>query len=426
MATLPGARGGRSRSRLIGFAALAGFAVAFWVALTATSGLPGTPRKSLKLTFDNIGSLRKDDDVRIADVRVGHVTAIKLVDGTPQVSVALDGNRKVYKDATAVVAQRSALGQNYVRLNPGHPSSGELPSGTVIATPPSASAQDLANVLDVLDTKTRAALGTTLREIGGGALGHGSDLHAAAAALPSALSDVSTVSKALTVDGGADLTELLREANGLAQAFSGQQQHLTALSRQLSTTIAALQTQKGGPLAAAIKQAPAALTSVEAGLGALQRPLDLTKAAVTNLRPGVQALGAATPDVRGLLREAVTPLHKVPAVAAQAANPLQDLTGLVQDARPLAPHVTEAVTRAQTPVEYLAPYRYDITQFFTYFRSALSYGQPDKHFLRIYLTPGTQTVSGVLPIPDPLVFRNAYPAPGRSKYDRQTTLLGGR
>lgn len=414
------------RSRAIGVVVLALFALMLWVALTATNGLPGSQKQHYRLGFDNVGGLRAGDDVRVADIRVGHVEDIKLVDGHPVVKIAIEGDRKMYRDGSARIAQRSALGQNYVAIEPGTPKSGELAESTVLAAPPSGAAQDLSNVLDVLDAKTRKALGSTLREVGGGAVGHAKDLNAAAAALPSALTDLSKVSDALAVDNGADLTQLLEQANGLAQAFSGQQEHLTALEKQLASTIDALNVDKGAALSSALNSAPQALENVRGGLAALQQPLVLTRRAVENLRPGAKALGEATPNLRGLLREAVPALDRVPGVAKQAVGPVGNLTTLIDDARPLAPHLTKTVQRVATPLAVLSPYSPEVAEFFTNFRSALNYGNPNKHYLRVFLIASTQTVDGILPIDDPLTARNAYPAPGQAHKTMQTALIGER
>ena len=58
--------------------------------------------------------------------------------------------------------------------------------------------------------------------------------------------------------------------------------------------------------------------------------------------------------------------------------------------------------------------------------SALSGGTPDAHFLRIYPALSTQSVDGILPIKDPLVSRDPYPAPGQAAKDKQTTVVGKR
>jgi phospholipid/cholesterol/gamma-HCH transport system substrate-binding protein len=402
----------RRRSQITGLTVLAVFVASVWLAFTAQNGLPGATHKNVKVAFANVGGLTVGDDVRVADVRVGRVSSIGLQDGHPLVMLALDGNRAVYRDAAAVIAQRSALGANYVDLAPGTSTAGPLPSGQTITTPASASAQDLSALLDVLNARTRTSLSSTLQQAGQGAAGHGQDLNAALGALPNELHDLSAISKALTTDNGADLSNLLTATRSLSDNFAGQQAQITDLLGQLSVTLSAVNTQRGAALAQALRTAPAAMTSARAGLAALQQPLIHTQSALTDLRPGLAALGNATPNLRGLLRESVVPLRKVPGVAGQASTPLSELTTLFKDARPLAPAITEMLGRASTPLAVLSPYSPEISLFFTRVTSSLQYGDAAGHWLRFYPVVDTQSVDGLLPITDPASPSDPYPGPG--------------
>ncbi|MFD2398766.1 MlaD family protein [Prauserella oleivorans] len=148
--------------------------------------------------------MRSGDDVRINDVRVGQVGEITLVDGKPVVELRFDGHRSIYRNATAVTASvgaRSALGQKYVAFNPGSPQAGAVDPGEVIPASETTGAQELSDLLAVLDEPTRKALGSTLRETGGGVAGHTQDLRDTLAALPTELPDLATVSRALTTEG---------------------------------------------------------------------------------------------------------------------------------------------------------------------------------------------------------------------------------
>jgi phospholipid/cholesterol/gamma-HCH transport system substrate-binding protein len=414
----------RRRSRITGLVVLAIFVASVWLAFIAQNGLPGTSREHVQVAFANVGGLSTGDDVRVADVRVGQISAIDMKSGRPVVTLALDGHRAVYRDATATIAQRSALGANFVDLTPGTASTGRLPAGEVIATPASASAQDLSDLLKVLDAHTRKALSSTLQQTGAGAAGHGQDLNAALGALPGELHDLSSISRALTTRNGAALSDLLTATRSLSNSFAGQQVQLSELLGQLSTTLSAVDTDHGAALAHTLQVAPSAMISARSGLAALQKPLVRTQAALTDLRPGLAALGQATPNLRGLLREAVTPLGKVPAVAGQAVRPVSRLTALIQDARPLSPAITEALGRASTPLAIVAPYAPEVSLFFTYVTSSLQQGDAAGHWLRFYPVVNTQTVDGLLPIRDPLSPIDPYPAPGQSGNDK-TSLRGG-
>ncbi|WP_116200535.1 MlaD family protein [Amycolatopsis circi] len=419
----------RRRSALLGTGLIVAFVVAVYVAITANSGLPGVSGTTVRAAFDDVGALRAGDDVRIANVRVGQVKDIQLVDGKPLVTMGLDGDRKIYRDAGATAASigaRSALGQKYVDLQPGNPAAGQLPADSVIPAGKTVGSQELADVLRVLDAPTRQALGSTLREAGGGLGGHSQDLKDAASALPQELPDLGVVSRALSARDGADLAGLLKTADSLSVSFQGHQQQLAQLTQRLGTTLQSLNVDRGKPLADSLSKAPSTLADVKGALGGLNGPLGQTEQAVRTLRPGAEALGQATPDVRGVLREGVPSLDKVPGVAAQADPAVTDLTHVMTDAKPLAPRLTAAIGAAKDPVGVLAPYAPEVSMFFSYAADALHLGDAAGHWLRFYPVLNLESADGTLPIADPTVARDAYPAPGQAAKEKKNGLLGGR
>ncbi len=383
----------------------------------------------MKAAFDDVGALRAGDDVRIAGVRVGQVKDVRLIAGKPVVTMRFDKGRKIYHDAsalTATVAARSALGQKYVDVRPGTPGSGELGRDEIIPSSKTGDAQELSDVLRVLDQPTRDALGSTLRQAGGGLGGHSQDFKDVAGALPQLLPDLATISQALYTDNGADLITMLRAANSLAQSFEGHQQQLAELTDRVDRTLRALDVDDATPLGNTLDKAPQTLVDARAALDQLRAPLAQTGQAMTGLQPGAVALGDATDDVRGVLREGVPPLDKVPGVAGQTDPAVTDLTKVMSDAKPLAPRLVQAVHSVREPLGVLAPYAPEVSLFFSYMANALSDGDAAGHWLRIYPIVGTETVSGIVPIQDPTTHRNAYPAPGEAAHDKSTSVVGNR
>jgi phospholipid/cholesterol/gamma-HCH transport system substrate-binding protein len=419
----------RRRSAVLGTAFILVSAIALYVAITSTSGLPFTTGRIMKAAFTDVGALGVGDDVRIANVRVGQVKDIQLVDGKPVVTMGFDGDRKIYRDAHAVTASvgaRSALGQKYVEFTPGTQGSGELPDNTVIPASKTVGAQELSDVLRVLDDPTRQALGSTLRETGGGLQGHSQDFKDAATALPGELPDLGTVARALTANNGADVVSLLHAADDLSTSFQGHQQQLQDLTKHLDSTLQSLNVDKGAPLAASLDKAPQTLADVRGALDNLRNPLIQTQQTMDKIGAGAAALGDATPDVRGVLREGVPPLNKVPGVAQQATPAVTDLTKVMTDAKPLAPRLAATIAMAKVPLGVIAPYAPEMSLFFSYAADAAHLGDAAGNWLRIYVIPNLETVGGILPIADPTVARNSYPAPGQAPYDKKTALRGPR
>ncbi|MCQ4079208.1 MlaD family protein [Streptomyces sp. RB6PN25] len=419
-------RNGRRRSTLLGAALVAVFAAALFVALNAANGLPDSSGTVVKAAFSDVSGLLPGNDVRVAGTRVGRVTAIDLRAGHPVVTLELDDHRPVYRDASATIADQSPLGEKYVELSPGDASSGTMAAKDTIAESRTSPSQNLADLLQVLDGPTREALGSTLRQVGGGTATHAQDLHAAGAALPAALPDLGTISRALSANSGADTTQLLHAADNLAGSFAGRQQQIAALLGNLNTTLAALDVNNGKPLAESIGQAPTALSNTRNALHSLQAPLVNAREALTTLQPGATALGKATPDLRGVLRGSVRPMQRLTGVADQAVPAVESLTTTLRDARPLAPQLGQALRTATHPLAVIAPYAQDISLFFTYFSDAMKDGDDAGHWLRIYPPIDAQSAAGLLPIQDPTASHDAYAPPGVAYKEKKTTLLGGQ
>lgn len=417
----------QARSMLIGLTVLSMFTAALIFAFNATGGVPWREYTEAKVAFTDVGSLRSGDDVRINSVRVGQVKKIELAGRQPVVTMQLDGGREVYRDASATAASvgaRSALGQKFIDLSVGTPAAGRLSTGEVIPAERTTPSQEISDVLDVLDPPTREALGKTLRETGGGTAGHSGDLRDVVGTAPGTLRDLGTVSR--TAGREADLPSLLRSADTIAGRFSGREQQISSLTEQTDSTLRAVGTDGAKPLGAALQQTPQTLRDARTALDAVRPPLEHTEAAMAQLRPGARALGQATPDVRGVLREGVPPLNKVPGVAEQADPAVADLTGVVADARPLVPKVGRALNSARAPVQTLAPYAPEAALWFTYARDALKDGDAAGHWLRMDLLANTESVTGTAPVRDPLTARNPYPAPGEAQEQTRTGIGGDR
>lgn len=415
------------KATLVGGAVLLAFALSLGVAFTSQRGLVGRDYTLVDVAFDDIGpALRAGNDVRIGGVRVGQVRDIAGKDGASLLTLQLDGDRPVYRDAKASVDARSALGQKLVQLDPGTPAAGRLPEGAVLQAGPEGDATDLDALLDVLDQPTRTALASTLRTLGHGTATHAQDLGDLVGASPDLLEDGAAVSRALSAPE-ADLDTLLQTARTLSGRFDGRDQQLADLVAEMDVTLGALAVDDGAPVEQTLQQLPETLESTRSALSDLAGPLDDVRATVVDLREGGAAVGRSTPDIRAALREAVGPLQDVPAVAEQARPAVRDLTGLVSDVRPLAPKVRRAVTLAATPLDVLAPYSPEVSLWFAYARDALSDGDKNGHWLRLNILANSESVSGSGPLgtlPDPVTSRNAYPAPGEAQ--QQTTSGRGR
>lgn len=347
----------RKAARTVGAGVVVLIIVLITLALTfkAQTGLPFAPTTEVKAAIPDLHSLRTNDDVRSNSKRIGRIKALDYgADGQAVVTMELEGRFPVYNDARAAIWDYSALATKFVELTPGTPQSGELGDKVLPATQ-AESSKDLKQALDIFDAPTRQSAMSTVREVGGGFAGRENDLQSLLATAPQLIGNLGTTTGALA-DPRTDLSGLLTSARDLSRSLVAQDERLNALIGQVDTTFRAISIDGAKPLDRTLAQAPETLRTVRPALDRLNGPLVDTRAAMTDLRPGGAALGKATPDVRGILREGVPVLDQVPGFADSAEPALSDLTETSEDLRPLLPRATDTVDYLKVALHGLAPY----------------------------------------------------------------------
>lgn len=398
-----------NRSTLIGLSTLATFIAAVIFGLNATHGSPIKKRTTVEAEFDNVAGLMVGDDVRIASARVGYVEEMKLDGGNALLVLKIDDpEQKLYADATAAVTDRSGFGQKFVYLDPGSPRAGALDGRIKLAN--TIRSQDINELFNVFDEKTRAAANSTLREFGGGMTGHAQDLNDLLGTAPGILDNTAAVSNALVVNNASDFVGLLRSSDRLAARFRGREQHAADVLDQLGTTLDALAVDNGEPLAESIQDAPETLDDVTSTLDDLQDPLKNTASAMEDLRPGAEALADATPDLRRFMREAVDPLKELPDVNELAEPAVKSLTELVNDARPLARQLVTTGDSGAPPVSKLGEFTPEVLRWFDWLGDTLKYKTADGRYTRILTVLSDESVGGKGK--SPTLQRNVYGAQG--------------
>ncbi len=91
------------------------------------------PAKKISVEFKDVAGLDAKSTVRLAGVRVGKVSKIRLSpDGKAIVDMVLDRDVDLRQGATAAIANLGLLGEKYVELVPGPVGAPELPEGTTL------------------------------------------------------------------------------------------------------------------------------------------------------------------------------------------------------------------------------------------------------------------------------------------------------
>ncbi|MDT7664857.1 MAG: phospholipid/cholesterol/gamma-HCH transport system substrate-binding protein [Pseudonocardiales bacterium] len=405
---------GSARRFLTGLGTLAVMLVIGYVAFTANQGrLPGTPVTTVRAAFTDVGQLQAGSEVRQNGITIGQVSAVALVNGQPVVTMDVHGGVPMYRDGYAGIWDQSALAQKFVELRAGDPASGPLGDGTLPVSQ-TESTHDLVQVLDVFDPPTRAALGDALRQLGGGLAGYGPGLHGFIGTAPGVLSDVGELSTTLVSDR-TDLPGLLHTSDRLSSRFTGREYQWTELLHQTDETLRALDVDNGKPLGDTVTKLPGTLRAVRTALDDADQPLTDLASATGDLRSGAHSLGRATPDVRGVFREAHAPLDRIPGVSDDAKPAVADLSRTFSDAQSLTPKLADALSSAAPPLKVLAPYAPDMGTFAFDLSNLIVNHDGWEHRLRIMAgAPSLQTLL-VNQLKDT---NNPYPTPGQAIRDR--------
>lgn len=392
--------------KLLGLVVIAASVAALAFAFVSHKGLPGRDYSYATLSFEQVPpGLRSGSDVRVRGQRIGQVHSVSFKDGA-QVKLQLPGDFEVYKDATARVRSRSLLGQKYVQIDPGTAAAGDL-GQAVLPRDRTTTVVDIVDLVDTFDDTTRRALHTALLETGTGIAGRGPDINDLIAASPDLLADLNLTGRTLTAEE-TRLVAFLAAAERLSGRFTGREEQLESLIKQMGDTLLAVATEEGRPLADAVQKLPPTLDALTPALSDLGSAAAVLGPAMEDLGPSAALLGGVTPKFREALGKSVPVLGKVPGVSGLATPALSALTGTFNDARPLAPALGKLFDSAAAQLAVLAPYAPELDLLLDGLRDAFAEGDANGKYLRVASIFAAVNQAGN---------RNPYPAPGDAAND---------
>jgi phospholipid/cholesterol/gamma-HCH transport system substrate-binding protein len=393
--------------------------VTIYLAITAISGVPAYPYHYVSATFATASNVVAHDDVRVNGARVGQVSKITYDAKTnlSHVTMQLQPNAVVHGDAQASVGAVSALGSEYINLDPGTAASGPVPKGG-IALAHTSTPVEIDSILNILGPEQASATANAVRTLGVGLGGQGPDLNTIISTSRTLLPSMGTTMATLT-DPASGLVPLIQASNLLASRFQGRYQQLSQLLGDMNITFGALDTQNGQALTATINDAAPTLPVLDPALNQLAAAAGQTRVAFADLSPGLAAAGAGTPDLRALLRQGVSPLQKVPAVANQAVPGFRNLSVTaakaesmtpVKSATPVVPFLAQLMANSNPLLTYLAPYTVDMTNLWNTLANGLALGDQNGNWLPFTVkVPDGRSTNGN---PSSDLGQCAYAAPG--------------
>ncbi len=295
------------KSNPIRFGAVLLVVVAILVYFGFTKHIPFKHGFRLNAVFNSALNIKPKSPVRIAGVDVGQVTGIKREGKTGVVTMEIASNGlPIHKDATVKIRPRIFLEGNwFVEMQPGSPSAPTYSSGETIPVTRTAVPVQLDQVLDALNTDTRANLQNFLIGYGDGLTRKGTpaeeaeqepevrNLNAAQALnrtyqrSPGALRGGAVVQQAIAGTEAHDLSKLITSIGKVTAALNVHEQQLGELIGNFNTFFRAL-AQQATPLQRTVGELPATLGGVDRGLAELDASFGPTRTFAHDIIPGVK------------------------------------------------------------------------------------------------------------------------------------------
>lgn len=338
------------RSNPVRFGIVLLIVIAVAVYFGFTKHIPFTHGYRLKAVFSSAQNIAPKSPVRIAGVTVGQVSSVQREghDGLVTMEIS-EAGLPIHRDALLKIRPRLFLEGNwYVELQPGSPSSPTVSSGYTVPITRTAVPVQLDQVLDALNSNTRANLQSVLQNYGE-ALMHKPTAAEDATQTPEvqgmtaaeALKDAAHYGLG-ALRGGAidmqalggvevhDLSKLIAALNKVSKGLDANEQVLGEWVEHFNTTLGSVASQQRS-LKTAIAALPSALRSFRSGFAALHRSEAPTKSFANAFAPGVQQSGstitAALPWI-AQLRSLMTP-EELGGVAKSLSEATPQLAGLI-------------------------------------------------------------------------------------------------
>jgi ABC-type transporter Mla subunit MlaD len=262
----------------------------------------------LNAVFQTAVNIHSKSPVRIAGVDVGKVTKIKRDGKAGLVSMEIDSRGlPIHSDATLKIRPRIFLEGNwFVELQPGSPSAKAVSSGDTIPITQTSDPVQLDQVLNALNTDTRANLQKFLIYYGEGLTGKpGAAADAeqlpevrglnAAEALnktyriaPPALRGGAIINQAITGTEQHDFSKLIASIGKVTSALNVHEQELGELIVNFNTFFSSFAAQSTA-LRATVAELPGSLKNIDRGLASLDASFAPTRAFAHDILPGVRA-----------------------------------------------------------------------------------------------------------------------------------------
>jgi ABC-type transporter Mla subunit MlaD len=307
------------RRLLVIFLLLAAGAAA--VVATASAGSQDPSGGHYSIELDNAFGIVNGADVKVAGVRAGQVTGMRVDRRTKRalVDIAIDkaGFGSMRKDAFCESRPQSLIGEYFIDCRPGTDAQ-RLGAGATIPVEQTASTVPVDLINNIMRRPYRERLGIILDELGAGVGGRASDIQETVRRAVPALRETDRV-LAILADQNQVLANLTRNADTVLGDLAANRRNVGRFVTETHQTAAA-SAERRAEIAASLQRLPAFLRELEPTMAKLGQATDAQSPALADLNASADQLA--------------TLFENLPDFADASRTSFKSLAELGRDGRP--------------------------------------------------------------------------------------------
>jgi phospholipid/cholesterol/gamma-HCH transport system substrate-binding protein len=314
--------------------------------------------------FPEATQLAKEADVRISGVRVGRVKTVEANEqtGVTDTEIELDARyAPIPEDTTAILRQKTLLGETYVELSPGTREAGMVDDGGKLGQGQVSETVELDEILRGFDPVTRQRFSTWFDQAGIAAKDNAEELNDALALLTPFAEETDDVLEVLRGQSGAT-RRFIRDTGYVFDALTERRGQLRELIRNSNRTWEAI-ASRDAELADTFRVFPTFLRESRETTERVSAFADSTDPLVDQLRPAARELSPLLVDVDALAPDLKRLFVDLDPLVRVARRGLPATEEALENTRPLLRRVAPWLRNLTPIVDYLGLYRREIAGF---------------------------------------------------------------
>jgi phospholipid/cholesterol/gamma-HCH transport system substrate-binding protein len=317
--------------------------------------LPWEQAYTVKAEFPSAQAVTpgQGQQVTVAGVKVGEVSAVNLVDGRAVISMRIEKNklRSVGVNARMLIRPKTPLQDMSIDLDPGPPSQRSIGS-RVIPLAQTRSNVNVDEVLSGVDADVRSYLQIMLASFGRGFDKRGINLRHVLQASTPTVSALNGLDR--TLQGRrSDLRDLVGHLRSLTGALAAQRQSIQTLVQAGSATFTTLGAEQA-PLKRSLALLPGTLKRANGVLKSIVPFSNQLAGTARDLVPVASDLGPTLTRLRPFVQDAKPAVDVLRKLTPEAQPLAQDLQRSLQKLRPTTPQLAQILKTTQYALNELA------------------------------------------------------------------------